>query len=57
MVDNVPAKVPRIAVYISEELKQDLEKLAHAERRSLSQMAAILLEEAIQKAKEEGKIE
>jgi predicted transcriptional regulator len=56
MVYTVPAKVPRIAVYISEEVKQDLERLASFERRSLSQMAAILIEEGIDRAKQQGKI-
>jgi predicted transcriptional regulator len=52
----VPAKIPRIAVYLSEELKQDLEELARVERRSMSQMAAMLIEEGLKRAKEEGKI-
>lgn len=43
----VPAKIPRIAVYLDEELKDQVEKLAGAERRSLSQMCAILIEEAV----------
>ncbi|MDX2239095.1 MAG: hypothetical protein NW224_00250 [Leptolyngbyaceae cyanobacterium bins.302] len=45
--NTVPAKIPRIAVYISEEVKTDLEKLAFSERRSTSAMAAILIEEAL----------
>lgn len=60
MVDQpvtlVPAKIPRIAVYLSEEVKADLEALANAERRSLSQMAAMLIEEAIARAKAEGRL-
>lgn len=51
-----PAKIPRIAVYLSESTKQDLEKLANLERRSLSQMAAILIEQGLEKARQEGKI-
>jgi hypothetical protein len=54
---SMPAKIPRIAVYLSEELKQDLEKLAHSEKRSLSQMAAILIEQGLRQAKEKGEIE
>lgn len=52
----VPAKIPRIAVYLSEEVKADLEALASVERRSLSQMAAILIEESIVRAKQEGRL-
>jgi hypothetical protein len=52
----VPAKIPRIAVYLTEELKGDLEVLANAERRSLSQMAAMLIEEGIDKAKSDGRL-
>lgn len=52
----VPAKIPRVAVYLSEEVKADLEALANAERRSVSQMAAILIEESIARAKEEGRL-
>lgn len=52
----VPAKIPRIAVYLSEEVKADLEALANVERRSISQMAAILIEESIARAKAEGRL-
>ena len=52
----VPAKIPRIAVYLADEVKADLETLASSERRSVSQMAAILLEESIARAKAEGRL-
>jgi len=52
----VPAKIPRIAVYLADEVKADLEMLASSERRSVSQMAAILLEESIARAKAEGRL-
>lgn len=52
----VPAKIPRVAVYLSEEVKADLERLANAERRSISQMAAMLIEEAIARAKADGRL-
>lgn len=52
----VPAKVPRVAVYLSEEIKERLEKLADQEKRSLSQMAAILLEESLLRAEKEGRL-
>ncbi len=54
----VPAKLPRIAVYLaSEKVKADLERLALSERRSVSQMAAILIEQGLEKAKKEGKLQ
>ena len=46
---DVPAKIPRIAVYLEEDLKNQVEQLAGDERRSLSQMCAILIEEAVRK--------
>jgi hypothetical protein len=52
----VPAKVPRIAVYLSQEVKEKLDRLADQEKRSLSQMAAILLEESLLKAEQEGRL-
>lgn len=55
-LNSVPAKLPRVAVYLSEEVKADLVKLATKERRSESAMAAILIEEGIAKAKAEGKL-
>lgn len=55
-LSQVPAKIPRIAVYLSEETKSDLEKLAALEKRSLSQMAAILIEQGLLEAKKQGKI-
>jgi hypothetical protein len=55
-LSSVPAKIPRIAVYLSDEVKADLESLANSERRSVSQMAAILLEESIARAKADGRL-
>jgi CopG-like RHH_1 or ribbon-helix-helix domain, RHH_5 len=53
----VPAKIPRVAVYLaSDTVKADLEKLAEIERRSISQMAAILIEEGLERAKKEGRL-
>lgn len=45
-----------VTVFVSEEMKEDLKRLADSEQRSLSQMAAILLQQGLAKAKEEGKI-
>lgn len=42
-----PAKIPRVNVYLDQSLKERLEAAANAERRSASQMAAILIEEAL----------
>ena len=53
---QVPARIPRIAVYLQPEIKEQLERLAMLERRSLSQLAALIIEEAVKKAEEEGKI-
>jgi predicted transcriptional regulator len=46
-----------VTVFVSEEMKEGLKKLADVEQRSLSQMAAILLQQGLAKAKEEGKIQ
>ncbi|WP_347277643.1 MULTISPECIES: hypothetical protein [Leptolyngbya] len=43
-------------VYLTPETKADLERLATYERRSLSQAAVFAIEEAIRRAKAEGKI-
>lgn len=53
---NVPARIPRIAVYLAEEVKSDLELLANAKQRSLSQMAAIIIEQRLKELKTEGKL-
>ncbi|WP_019487960.1 ribbon-helix-helix domain-containing protein [Kamptonema formosum] len=51
-----PAKSPRVAFYPPPELKTKLEQLASLERRSVSQMALILVEEGLQRAEEAGRI-
>jgi hypothetical protein len=53
---SVPARIPRVAVYLSEELKEKLDRLADQEKRSLSQMAGILLEESLLRAEQEGRL-
>lgn len=45
-----------VTVFIEDELKEDLKALADSERRSLSQMVAVLIEQAVKQAKTEGKI-
>ncbi|MEG4389578.1 hypothetical protein QUA35_23690 [Microcoleus sp. N9_B2] len=50
-----PAKSPRVAFYPPPEIKEKLEKLASLERRSISQMALLLVEEGLDRAQKEGK--
>lgn len=45
-----------VTAFIEEELKDDLKALADKERRSMSQMIAVLIERAIEAAKENGEI-
>lgn len=45
-----------VTAFIEEELKDGLKALADKERRSMSQMVALLIERAVQKAQEEGVI-
>lgn len=49
-------KLDLVGVYVTSDLKEDLEKWAEEEQRSVSKLAAIILGEAVAKAKEEGKI-
>lgn len=56
-VSLVPAKLPRIVVYLPENLKADLEKLAAVDHRSISSMTVIAIEEIIKQAKAQGKID
>lgn len=53
----VATSLPRITVYIDPELKQKLERLATVERRSISQMVVVLVEDGIKKAESEGKLD
>ncbi|MGE5660241.1 MAG: ribbon-helix-helix domain-containing protein [Actinomycetota bacterium] len=50
----VPSQLPRIQVYLEPELKERAEKLAKKQRRSLSALICVLLEEAT-KELDEGK--
>lgn len=56
--DPNPAEMAKVTVtaFIEEELKDDLKALADKERRSMSQMIAVLIERAIEAAKENGEI-
>ncbi len=44
----MPAKIPKLGIYLALELKQSIQAMADKERRSASQMTVILLEEAIE---------
>lgn len=46
---SVASNLPRINVYIEPELKEAAENLAKKQRRSLSALVCVLLEEAIKK--------
>lgn len=46
-VTEVPSKNPRVAVYLPNDLLKRLEIEAYKEERSLSQMALILIREAL----------
>jgi len=52
----VPSNKPRLLVVIEGNLKTDFEKLCKVEKRSMSNMVNVLIEEAINKARKEGKI-
>jgi hypothetical protein len=45
-----------VTLYMDEEDKEALQKLADIEERSLSQMAVLILKRAIRTAEEEGEI-
>lgn len=45
-----------VTTFLEEDVKEGLKALAEVERRSMSQMAAILIEEAVAKARAEKKI-
>ena len=47
----------RISVVVPTETKKALEKLCEVERRSISNFVYLLIQDAIDKAKAEGKIE
>jgi predicted transcriptional regulator len=44
-----------VSVFMDEELRENLREMAEADNRSLSQMAATILKDAVEKAKEIGK--
>jgi uncharacterized alpha-E superfamily protein len=56
-ITALPAKLPRIVVYLPEELKADLERLAKSHHRPVSNMVLTLIQEAVDEAKSEGRIQ
>jgi metal-responsive CopG/Arc/MetJ family transcriptional regulator len=54
---TVPSKLPRVNVYLPEELKQKGEKLAQKRLRSLSNLLVWLLQQEIEEAEEKGEID
>jgi hypothetical protein len=51
---QAPTKIPRAAVYLSPELKAQLEVLADKQNRSVSNLLETLAREAIEEAKKSG---
>lgn len=50
----MPSEKPRVTIYLDEDTKLDLEKLAKANDRPVSNFVMVLIKEAINKAKLEG---
>jgi macrodomain Ter protein organizer (MatP/YcbG family) len=46
----------KISAYLEESVKEDAEKLAKLEKRSLSNLVEVLIEDAIAKAKKDGRL-
>jgi hypothetical protein len=46
----------KVSAYLSDELKADADKLAELNKRSLSNLIEVLLQEAVDKARQEGKL-
>ena len=53
---TVPSKLPRVNVYIEEELKRKGEKLAKKRLRSLSNLLVWLLQQEVESAEKTGEI-
>ncbi|MBD2072694.1 ribbon-helix-helix protein, CopG family [Phormidium sp. FACHB-592] len=54
--DLMPSEKPRVTIYLDDETKTDLEKLAKANDRPVSNFVLVLIKEAIAKAKTDGVI-
>jgi|GEM_PF-955015 predicted DNA-binding protein len=57
--DDVGGKtnLARVTVYIEPEAKEKLERLAKAEKRTMSNLISVLIDNAIEEAEAKGKIE
>lgn len=53
----MPTSKPRVVVYLDDEVKSDLEKLAEVNDRPVSNFVLRLIKSAIAEAKEKGKLE
>jgi len=56
MTALMPTNKGKVGVYLDKSLKADLEKLAAYESRSVSNFVELLIKDAVEKAKSEGKI-
>jgi hypothetical protein len=56
MVVAVPSKKERITLYFEGQLKEDIEKLAEAESRSVNNLIEVMCKEAVRQARAEGRI-
>lgn len=56
MTAAVVTKKNKVSAYLDDELKADAEKLAELEKRSLSNLIEVLLQEAVNKAKRENRL-
>ncbi len=56
--NKIPGDMPKVTVtaFIEEDLKDGLKALADKERRSMSQMVALLIERAVKAAIADGEI-
>ena len=56
--DPNPVEMAKVTVtaFIEEELKDDIKALANKERRSMSQMIAVIIERAVEAARDAGDI-
>ena len=53
---DVPSDKPRVVIYLDEEIKAELEKLAASHDRPVSNFVLTLIKEAIAQGKAEGRI-
>ncbi|HEY9876867.1 MAG TPA: ribbon-helix-helix protein, CopG family [Leptolyngbyaceae cyanobacterium] len=56
MTASMPTNKAKVGTYIDQELKEELERLAELESRSVSNFVELLIKEAVAKAKAEGKL-